>query len=197
MIHLSLCGGKGKRSSGLFSTSCEAGNPRRTATTANQSTKKKGSVSDRAADRVISQNRKARHNYLVLDTLECGIVLVGSEVKSLRAGRVSLEEAYARVKDDEVWLIGCDIAEYVEANRFNHNPRRPRKLLMHRREVKRFAHRAYEKGLTLVPLEMHFKRGLAKVVLGICRGKQRHDKREAMKKAEAQRDMARQMMRRR
>ena len=99
-------------------------------------------------------------------------------------------EAYARIKDDEVWLVGCDIAEYIEANQFNHNPRRPRKLLMHRREVKRFAHRAYEKGLTLVPLEMHFKRGLAKVVLGICRGKQRHDKREAMKKAEAQRDIA-------
>jgi SsrA-binding protein len=151
----------------------------------------------KATDRVISQNRKARHNYTVLDTLECGIVLVGSEVKSLRIGRVSLEEAYARIKNDEVWLVGCDIAEYVEANRFNHQPRRPRKLLLHRREVKRFAHRAYEKGLTLVPLEMHFKRGLAKVVLGICRGKQRHDKREAMKKAQDQRDMARQMMRRR
>ncbi len=148
-------------------------------------------------DKVISQNRKARHNYTVLDTLECGIVLVGSEVKSLRIGRVSLEEAYARIKADEVWLVGCDIAEYVEANRFNHNPRRPRKLLMHRREVKRFAHRAYEKGLTLVPLEMRFKRGLAKVVLGICRGKQRQDKRQAMKRAEAQRDIQRQMVRRR
>jgi SsrA-binding protein len=133
----------------------------------------------------------------VLETLECGIMLVGSEVKSLRKGQVSLEEAYARVKEDEVWLVGCDIAEYVEANRFNHNPRRQRKLLMHRREVKRFAHRAYEKGLTLVPLEMHFKRGIAKVVLGICRGKQQHDKRQAMKKAEAKRDIARQMMRRR
>jgi SsrA-binding protein len=147
-------------------------------------------------DKIISQNRKARHNYTVLDTLECGIVLVGSEVKSLRAGRVSLDEAYARVKSDEVWLVGCDIAEYVEANRFNHQPRRPRKLLLHRREVKRFADRAHEKGLTLVPLQMHFKRGLAKVVLGICRGKQRHDKREAMKKSQAQRDIQRQMTRR-
>jgi SsrA-binding protein len=146
---------------------------------------------------VICQNRKARHNYTVLDTLECGIVLVGSEVKSLRNGRISLDEAYARIKADEVWLVGCDIAEYTEASHFNHDPRRPRKLLMHRREVKRFAHRAYEKGLTLVPLEMHFKRGLAKVVLGICRGKQRHDKREAMKKAEVRRDIARQMLRRR
>ena len=165
--------------------------------TTKPATKKKGTASAGPNDKVITHNRKARHNYTVLDTLECGIVLVGSEVKSLRAGHVSLEEAYARVKSDEVWLVGCDIAEYTEANRFNHNPKRPRKLLLHRREVKRFAHRAYEKGLTLVPLEMHFKRGLAKVVLGICRGKQRHDKRQAMKTAEVKRDIARQMMRRR
>ena len=161
-----------------------------------KSTKKKGSAAANPNDKIISQNRKARHNYLVLDTLECGIVLHGSEVKSLRNGRVSLDEAYARIKNDEVWLVGCDIAEYVEASRFNHEPRRPRKLLMHRREVKRFAHRAYEKGLTLVPLEMHFRRGLAKVVLGICRGKQQHDKREAMKKSQATRDMQRQLLRR-
>ena len=122
----------------------------RTRPTSKPSAKKKAAAGPN--DKVISQNRKARHNYTVLDTLECGIVLVGSEVKSLRNGRVSLDEAYARIKDDEVWLVGCDIAEYVEANQFNHNPRRPRKLLMHRREVKRFAHRAYEKGLTLVPL---------------------------------------------
>jgi SsrA-binding protein len=166
-------------------------------TTSKQTAKKKGSAAADPNDKAITQNRKARHNYLVLDTLECGIMLVGSEVKSLRNGKVSLDEAYARIKDDEVWLIGCDIAEYVEANRFNHQPKRPRKLLMHRREVKRFAHRAYEKGLTLVPLEMHFRRGLAKVVLGICRGKQKQDKRQAMKTAEVKRDLARQMMRRR
>jgi len=146
---------------------------------------------------VVTQNRKARHNYTVLDTLECGIVLVGSEVKSLRRGSVALEEAYGRVKGEEVWLLGCDIAEYVEANRFNHPPRRPRKLLLHRREVKRFAQQASEKGLTLVPLKMYFKRGLAKVLLGICQGRKRHDKREAMKKAEATRDMQRQRYRRR
>jgi SsrA-binding protein len=162
-----------------------------------KSAKKKGSAAAGPNDKIISQNRKARHNYTVLDTLECGIMLQGSEVKSLRNGRVSLEEAYARIKSDEVWLVGCDIAEYVEASHFNHEPRRPRKLLMHRREVKRFAHRAYEKGLTLVPLEMHFSRGLAKVVLGICRGKQQHDKRESMKTAQAKRDMARQMLQRR
>ena len=159
-------------------------------------TKKKASASADPNEKAITQNRKARHKYTVLDTLECGIMLVGSEVKSLRNGRVSLDEAYARVKDDDVWLVGCDIAEYAEASRFNHNPRRPRKLLMHKREVKRFAHRAYEKGLTLVPLEMHFKRGLAKVVLGICRGKQQHDKREAMKKSQVKRDIARQLLKR-
>jgi len=142
---------------------------------------------------VIAQNRKARHNYLVLDTLECGIALVGSEVKSLRNGNVSLSESYGRVRDDEVWMIGCDIAEYTEANRLNHVPRRPRKLLMHRREIKRFAARAFEQGLTLIPLKMYFKRGRAKVLLGVCRGRQRHDKREAMKASEARRDMARQM----
>jgi SsrA-binding protein len=132
----------------------------------------------------------------VLDTLECGIVLVGSEVKSLRAGKVSLDEAYGRVRADEVWLVGCDIQEYVEANRFNHNPRRPRKLLLHRREIRRFAQQAYERGLTLVPLKMYFKGGRAKVLMGLCRGRQKHDKREAMKKAEARRDIQRLMRRR-
>jgi len=124
-------------------------------------------------------------------------MLVGSEVKSLRAGKVSLDEAYGRIRDGEVWLVGCDIQEYVEANRFNHDPKRPRKLLLHRREIRRFAAQAYEKGMTLVPLQMYFKRGRAKVVLGVCRGRQKYDKREAMKKAEAKRDMQRMMMRRR
>jgi len=147
--------------------------------------------------RVISENRRARHQYHILDTLECGIVLVGSEVKTLREGRVSLEEAYARVKDGEVWLVGCDIPEYPQASRFNHPPRRPRKLLLHRREIKRFACRAFERGLTLVPLKLYFKSGRAKVLLGLCRGKQLHDKRESMKKAQAQREIQRAMRRRR
>ena len=146
---------------------------------------------------MIAQNRKARHNYVVLDTLECGLMLVGSEVKSLRVGRVSLEEAYGRMRDGEVWLIGCDISEYVEANRFNHQPKRPRKLLLHRREIKKFAALAYERGLTLVPLKMYFKEGKAKVLMGICRGRQKHDKREAMKKAEADRAIRQQALRRR
>ena len=147
-------------------------------------------------ERLVAQNRKARHNYQVLDTLECGIVLVGSEVKSLREGRVSLDESYGRVRDGEVWLVGCDIPEYVDANQFNHKPRRPRKLLLHRREIRRFAAQAYQKGLTLIPLKLYFKGGRAKLLLGICRGRQKHDKREAMKKAEARRDMQRAARRR-
>jgi len=123
-------------------------------------------------------------------------VLQGSEVKSLREGRVSLDDAYARVKNNEVWLLNCDIAEYVQANRFNHDPRRPRKLLLNRHEIRKFACQANEKGLTLIPLEMRFRRGYAKVVLGICRGRRRHDKREAIKKAQAQRDIRRHLLRR-
>ncbi len=132
----------------------------------------------------------------MLDTLECGIALVGSEVKSLRVGQVSLAEAYARVREGEVWLVGCDIPEYFDASRFNHEPRRARKLLLHRREIQRFASRAHEHGLTLVPLKMYFKSGRAKVLLGVCQGKQKHDKREAMKKADADRQIRLRMMRR-
>ncbi|REK07179.1 MAG: SsrA-binding protein SmpB [Planctomycetota bacterium] len=158
--------------------------------------KKKPDV-DREHDnqRVIAQNRKARHEYNVIDTLECGIVLVGSEVKSLRRGTISLDEAYGRVKDGEVWLVGCDIAEYVEANQFNHNRRRPRKLLLHRREIRKFAGKAYETGLTLVPLKMYFKEGKAKVLLGICKGKKLYDKRDALKKKSMQRDIDRALRR--
>jgi SsrA-binding protein len=146
---------------------------------------------------LIANNRRARHEYLVIDTLECGIVLVGSEVKSLRKGTLSLDEAYGRITRGEVWLMGCDIAEYVQANRLNHQPRRPRKLLMHRREIKKFASQALEKGLTLVPLKMYFKEGRAKILMGICRGKKLHDKREAMKSAAVKRDIQRAMRRER
>jgi SsrA-binding protein len=133
----------------------------------------------------------------VLDTLECGIVLLGSEVKSLREGRISLEEAYGRIREGDLWLINCDIPEYKQASIFNHQPKRPRKMLIHRREFKRFANQAFEKGLTLVPLKLYFKEGRAKVLLGLCRGKKSHDKREAMKKAEANRAIHRAMQRRR
>jgi SsrA-binding protein len=145
---------------------------------------------------VVAQNRRAHHNFDVLDTLECGVVLVGSEVKSLRGGKVSLEEAYGRMRNGEVWLIGCDIPEYPQASQFNHAPKRPRKLLLHRREIAKFAAQAYHKGLTLVPLKMYFKEGKAKVLLGLCRGKKLHDKRQAMKQAEAKRQIQRVMRRR-
>jgi SsrA-binding protein len=160
--------------------------------------KAKKVASDREHDneRLIAQNRRAKHEYEVLEALECGIVLVGSEVKSLRTGKLSLDDAYGRIKSGEVWLMGCDIPEYVQANRFNHDPRRPRKLLMHRRELNKFASKAYERGYTLVPLRMYFKEGRAKVLLGICRGRKLYDKRETLKKAAVQRDIARAMRRR-
>ena len=161
--------------------------------------KKKGKKKHAATDpneRSVAENRKARHKYNVLDTLECGVVLVGSEVKSLRNGRLSLDEAYGRVRNDEVWLVGSDIAEYNEASRMNHDPKRPRKLLLHRREIRKFANKAHEKGFTLVPLKMYFKNGRAKVLLGLCQGRKLHDKREALKTAETKRDISREMRKR-
>ena len=145
---------------------------------------------------MIAQNRRARHDYHVLETLECGIVLTGSEVKSLRNGLVSLDEAYGRVEKGEVWLVGCNIQEYSFAHQLNHVPKRRRKLLLHRREIRKFAAHAFEKSLTLVPLKMYFKRGRAKVLLGICRGKKQYDKRESLKKKEMQRDIDRAVRRR-
>jgi SsrA-binding protein len=134
----------------------------------------------------------------VLDTLECGVALLGSEVKSVRDGKVSIEECYARVREGEVWLLGCDIAEYPQATVWNHAPKRPRKLLMRARERNKFANQAHEKGLTLVPLRLYFNdRGLVKVLLGLCRGKKLHDKRDAMKKADTKRDIDRALRSRR
>jgi SsrA-binding protein len=156
---------------------------------------KKSATADKN-ERVIADNRKARHNYLVLDTLECGIMLVGSEVKSLRSGQLSLDEAYARVEGDEVWLVGANISEYAYSHALNHVPKRRRKLLMHRREIRKFAGQAFEKGLTLVPLKVYFKSGRAKVLLGICRGKQKHDKRQTLKQREMKRDIDRALRRR-
>ena len=147
-------------------------------------------------ERLIAQNRKARFHYEVIDSLECGIALVGSEVKSLRQGHLSLDEAYGRMREGEVWLVGCEIADYSHASAYKPDPKRPRKLLMHRREIKKFAARAYEKSLTLVPLKMYFKAGRAKVLLGLCKGRKLHDKREANKKQTMQREMQRELGRR-
>ena len=158
---------------------------------------KKTKKEDDGIERVVSENRKARHDYDVLESLECGIELVGSEVKSLRCGTVSLAECYARVKKNEVFLVNCDIPEYVDANRFNHKRKRDRKLLLHRREIERFAKRALEKGLTLVPLKLYFKNGRAKLLVGLCRGKQNYDKRQALKKADVERGLRQMKMFRR
>jgi SsrA-binding protein len=155
---------------------------------------KKGDSKRESETRLVSENRKARHRFEILDTLECGIQLTGSEVKSLRDGKLSLDEAYARVKDDEVWLVGADIAEYPQATLWNHVPKRPRKLLLRRAEKQKFANKAHEKGLTLVPLKVYFNpRGIAKVLLGLCKGKKLHDKREDLKKADSRREIDRAM----
>ena len=160
-----------------------------TSAPAKQQGKGKTSGGDKPAERVVAENRKARHTYEILDTLECGIALVGSEVKSLRSGKMSLDEAYGRVKNSEVWLIGCDIPEYSKANQLNHQPKRPRKLLLHRREIGRFASLGYEKGLTLVPLKAYFKNGRVKSLLGMGRGRKVHDKRQKLKAQTARRDI--------
>ncbi len=146
--------------------------------------------------KVICRNKRAFHEYEISDRLECGIVLVGTEVKSLRDGTASLEDAYAKIDDGELWLLGSDIPEYVMGNRMNHKPKRPRKLLLHRREIEKFAGKATQRGFTLVPLRMYFKHGLAKVEIGVAKGKQLHDKRQSAKDADAQRDIRRAMSQR-
>jgi SsrA-binding protein len=147
--------------------------------------------------KVICRNKRAFHEYEVLESVECGIALTGTEVKSLRDGHASLEDAYAKLDEGEVWLIGSDVPEYAMGNRMNHKPKRARKLLLHRREINKFAGKATQKGFTLVPLKLYFKGGLAKVELAVARGKQLHDKREASKKADAQREIRRAMTDRR
>lgn len=143
--------------------------------------------------KMVCRNKKAFHHYNILDRLECGIVLTGTEVKSLRAGAASLDESYAKLEQGELWLIGSDIPEYAMGNYMNHKPKRNRKLLIHRREMDKFAAKASQRGFTLVPLSLYFKRGLAKVEIAIAKGKQAHDKRQAQKTAEAQRDIRRAM----
>ena len=139
----------------------------------------------------LAENRKARHDYTVLETLECGIVLSGTEVKSCRRGGVSLAGAYAAVLKGELWLVGADISAYEFGNRFNHNPKRDRKLLVHAKEVIELKMKTEAKGLTLVPLKLFLKRGKLKLELGICRGKALHDKRETLKKKALKRDLER------
>jgi SsrA-binding protein len=147
--------------------------------------------------RSVCRNRRAGHEYEILEKLECGIVLTGSEVKSIRDGKISIEEAYAKVVGDELWLIGCDIAEYPQASLLNHEPRRNRKLLLHRRELRKFAESAAHQGLTLIPLAVYLLKGKVKVEIAVGRGRKLHDKREKLKQDAAQAEMRRAMASRR
>ena len=148
-------------------------------------------MADKKFNPVFAENRKARHDYTVLETIECGIVLTGTEVKSVRHGEVSLSGSYGAVLKGELWLVGADIAAYKFGNRFNHEPKSMRKLLVHAKEVRDLQLKTEAKGLTLIPLKVFLKNGRVKVDLGVCRGKQLHDKRDALKKKAMRRDLER------
>jgi len=148
-------------------------------------------MSDQYKD--IIKNKKARFDYEILETFEAGIVLKGTEVKSLRQKKVSIQESYARIKNGEVFLIGMNISIYEQGNRFNHEPVRERKLLLHKQEIKKLTGKLNEKGYTLVPLKIYFKNGKAKLELGLGRGKAKYDKRKTIQKRDAERDLQRDM----
>ncbi len=148
--------------------------------------------------KIISTNKKAFFNYEIYDTFEAGISLMGSEVKSIREGRISLKESYAEIKDGEVFLINCHISPYAPANRFNHDPTRERKLLLHRREIKRLTGKIKEKGLTLVPTKVLINdKGKVKIEVSLARGKRAYQKREAIKERDREREMRAELKRRR
>lgn len=147
--------------------------------------------------RVITTNKKARYLYHVLDELETGISLLGTEVKSLRAGQCSIQEAYVRIKNGEMWLVGANIPEYAFGNRQNHKPTRDRKLLAHRREIQKWYKQVREKGVTVVPLEVYFSGSKIKLAVGLVRGKRLHDKRQVDRERTDRRDMDRALGRRR
>lgn len=141
--------------------------------------------------KVVASNRKARHEYQILDTWEAGLVLQGPEVKSLREGKVSFQDAFARIERGEVWLYSLHISPYEQANRFNVDPVRTRKLLLHGHEIRKLVGKVEEKGLTLIPLDIYFRAGYAKVTLALAKGKQLHDKREKLKQRTQERETQR------
>ena len=149
------------------------------------------STSSRRGERVVTSNRRAFHDFHILETIEAGMVLTGTEIKSIRDGKASIAEAYARFDNGELWLVGSNIAPYAHGNRANHEPGRPRKLLVHRRELARLREAIEQRGLTLVPLRLHLKQGLAKIDVGVARGKKLYDKRAAESERQSQRDMQR------
>ena len=143
--------------------------------------------------KVISTNRKARHDFEILDTFEAGLVLVGSEIKSIRAGHVNLREGFVQARDNELWLLNTHIATYEQSGRYGHDPLRPRKLLLHRKEINRIIARVQEKGLTIVPVVLYLTRGRAKVEIALARGKRQYDKRESLRQRDSQRQIERSM----
>lgn len=149
-----------------------------------------------AGKKLIAQNKSARHNYFIEEVYECGLVLVGTEVKSLRAGRASLVDGFAMVTDGELWLSGVHIPEYTQGTWTNHTPRRDRKLLLHKNEISKLAGLTKQGGLTLVPLSIYFKDGKAKIELALAKGKKGHDKREDLKEKDANREITRELSRR-
>lgn len=149
------------------------------------------SESDSDGKTIVTTNRKARHEYHIIETLEAGIVLKGTEVKSLRQGRANLQESYALIRKGEVWLVRMHINPYEQGNINNHDPLRDRKLLLHKQEIRRLVGKVSEKGLTLIPLKVFFKNGIAKVELAVARGKKLYDKREAIKQRDYEREMRR------
>ncbi len=159
---------------------------------------KKSTPTDRKTDpnRVVARNRRARHNYEILDEIDCGIILVGSEVKSIRDGKINIEEAFARIERGELFLFNVDISEYAQASYLNHERHRARKLLLKKRELAKFAEAALQKGMTLVPTEVFFSRGFVKVKLAVARGRKEYDKRDKILKHEDQRAL-REAMRKR
>jgi SsrA-binding protein len=140
-------------------------------------------------EKTVAQNRRARHEYQIIETTEAGIVLKGSEVKSVRQGKVDISDCYASVKDGEVWLHNMHVAAYQNAGALNHNPKRSRKLLLHKREIRKLIGKAKQKGFSLVPTRLYWKHGLAKVELALAKGKRAFDKREAIKKRDQEREM--------
>jgi len=140
-------------------------------------------------DRTVATNRRARHEYEILETVEAGLVLRGTEVKSLRAGQVNFKDSYATIRNHEAWLVGCHISPYSHGTDANHDPERDRKLLLHAREIARLTGKTAERGLTIVPLRLYFKKGRAKLEMGLARGKKLHDKRAALRERETRREM--------
>jgi SsrA-binding protein len=146
--------------------------------------------------KIIATNRKARHDYFLLDIYEAGLSLLGSEIKSIRAGQVSIKEAYVRTDGEEAWLVDAHISPYDHANRFNHDPRRPRKLLLHKKEIQELYDDVRKKSVTIIPLRLYLKGGLAKLEIAVARGKKKYDKRQAIAERDTQRIIERQMRKR-